>query len=773
MAADSFRLFPFQEEAAQAMRHAALGWEAYAVTNPPPRYGAARIPFLGQLKAVTGSGKTPILANVVGGLGDALVIWTTRSSAVVEQTFTNLNGRYGSLLPAGTQVLRDIPSQAVWRDLVDAPKGLTIWVLTVASWNEQEATTNGGSADARLNLHRPQPDWAGGDRSPWDQLRHDLKRPLWIVSDESHNQSTVQLDQLAALGPQGFFMASATPVVNDLFVKWTEALQAEDATKALLAAGQVPVRTRDVVDADLLKTTIELIDYRSGTEESLDGALNALEQVRTSATAEGTSVAPRAIYVVERSNPPRGSLDDPRPVVIWRHLRQRGVPADEIAVFTDTRELPEDAERVTHLSQLAPRYRHIIFNQSLQEGWDDPEAYVCYFDGATKSFTRIRQIVGRVLRQPAARRFEHEELNTATLILQTPAESYERVVTELRAELRLYAPPDEPSFTPVRLKTRKEPLPPIPIKPELAGTLSLPRRTLRAPSMRKIERDLATTAERPWPQDALAAPGTGRRAVVSLETGAEELTAIDVLRSARTLNGVFLRHRILQRNRTCVNAIHPDRFRGPAFEQASCYGSQAQASLTDLAADIVDYFEDRVTYQEDPDPLRARWTVGDDQPRAGELLEFQRAAHSQYAKVDFNTDELEFARALDRIEGAVWVRNPAFASRGYGIPLPRKVGDSATFYPDFLVWLDADCWAIDTTGPHLLDEKVRGKLLTLQTPKLALAVRGTVDLGSGSRKGKDGWSLVFPREHLQPIVEQNDDLDALLRHLVAAAATTT
>jgi len=748
------------------MRDAALSWEAYAVTHPPPHYGTARIPFLGQLKAVTGSGKTPILASVIGGLGDALVIWTTRSSAVVEQTFTNLNGRYGALLPAGTRILRDIPSQAVWRDLIDTPKGLTIWVLTVASWNEQEATTKGGSADARLNLHRPQPDWAGGDRSPWDQLRYDLKRPLWVVSDESHNQSTVQLDQLAALAPQGFFMASATPVVNDLFVKWTEALQTEDATRTLLEAGRVPVRTRDVVDAELLKTTIELIDYRSGTEESLDGALNALAQVRAAAAAEGTSIAPRAIYVVERSNPPRGSLDDPRPVVIWRHLRQRGVPADEIAIFTDTRELPDDAERVTHLSQLAPRYRHIIFNQSLQEGWDDPEAYVCYFDGATKSFTRIRQIVGRVLRQPAARRFAHEELNTATLILQTPADSYERVVTELRAELRLYAPPDEPSFSPVRLKTRRDPLPPIPVKPDLVGALSLPRRTLRAPAMRKIERELATTAERPWPADALDAPGTGRRAVVSLETGEEDLTAINVLRSARTRNGAFLRQRILQRNRTCVNAIHPDRFRGPAFDQLSCHGSQAQANLTELAATIVDYFEERVTYQDDPDPLRALWTVGDDQPRAGELLDFQRAAHPRYAKADFNADELEFARALDRLEAATWIRNPAYASRGFGIPLPRKVGDSATFYPDFLLWLGSVCWAIDTTGPHLLDEKVRGKLLTLETPKLALAVRGTVDLGSGSRKGKDGWSLVLPRAYLKPIVERGDDLDALLHHLV-------
>ena len=75
-------------------------------------------------------------------------------------------------------------------------------------------------------------------------------------------------------------------------------------------------------------------------------------------------------------------------MAIWRYLVSRGIAADEIAVFTDTKELPEGAERVTSLSQLDPRYRHIIFNQSLQEGWDDPEAYVCYFDGATKSFIR-------------------------------------------------------------------------------------------------------------------------------------------------------------------------------------------------------------------------------------------------------------------------------------------------------------------------------------------------------------------------------------------------
>src|SRR4051812_23176755 len=244
--ASSFRLFPFQEEAAEHLRDAALEWVAYAARNGAPRYGATRIPFLGQLRAVTGSGKTPILADVVGGVGDAVVIWTTRSSAVVEQTFTNLSGRYQSLLPPGTQILRDIPSQVVWRDLIDKASGLTIWVLTVASWNEAEAADD--DTEARLRLRRDQPDWAG-EGSPWSQLQEKLKRPLWIVSDESHNQSTAQLDQLAGLRPKGFFMASATPVINDLFSRWAEALSGDQETKALMERAQVPVLTRDVVDA--------------------------------------------------------------------------------------------------------------------------------------------------------------------------------------------------------------------------------------------------------------------------------------------------------------------------------------------------------------------------------------------------------------------------------------------------------------------------------------------------------------------------------------------
>lgn len=51
---------------------------------------------------------------------------------------------------------------------------------------------------------------------------------------------------------------------------------------------------------------------------------------------------------------------------------------------------------------------------------------------------------------------------------------------------------------------------------------------------------------------------------------------------------------------------------------------------------------------------------------------------------------------------------------------------------------------------------------------MALVVRGTVDLDTGSREGKDGWSLVIGRPNLKPLVEHSGDLDHLVATLLAA-----
>lgn len=594
-----------------------------------------------------------------------------------------------------------------------------------------------------------------------------------MVSDESHNQSATQLDQLADLRPKGFFMASATPVMNDRFSKWAEALEAgEGGWRNLLTAGVARVRTRDVVEAELLKTTVELIDFQSGTDESLIGVLETMTRLRTAADDAGATVHPRAIYVVERSNSPRGSIEEPPPVKIWRFLRANGVPADEIAVYTDTKDLPEEAEKISSLSGLHDRYRHVIFNQTLQEGWDDPEAYVCYFDGVTRSYVRIKQIVGRVLRQPGAQHFADEILNTATLILNVPAESYDAVVSELRAEMRLYAPEDEPDVPLIKVKTRKDPLPSIPLKKEWQERLTLPKRTLRAPSMSAAVRAIGARASE-WPEESLGAPGRGRRTVVSLEREEQERDEyLDVVRSARTQNGVYLRRHIQNRNRGCLNAIHPDTFRGDGYQQFSCLGSVAQTELKVLGDRVVEMYETGVEYQDDPDPDTATFTVGEYRPRGKDMAAFKRAAHGEYSTNDLNNDEREFAVALDALNVGVWVRNPATAAQGFGIPLPAKVDESTKFYPDFLWWVDEGlCWAIDTTGKHLLNAKVRGKLIALDHPRVALVVRGHVDLTTNTLSSKSGWTLVRARPNVTASGEVFDELPSLLERLATATGS--
>ncbi len=99
---------------------------------------------------------------------------------------------------------------------------------------------------------------------------------------------------------------------------------------------------------------------------------------------------------------------------------------------------------------------------------------------------------------------------------------------------------------------------------------------------------------------------------------------------------------------------------------------------------------------------------------------FDNALHEGYDGL--NKLESIFAHALDKT-GLPWCRN--LPRTGYGIPLISK-GATSNFYPDFLVWKDDVVFAIDTTGGHLLEEKMSRKMLTITPSKKAstrLAIR--------------------------------------------------
>jgi type III restriction enzyme len=764
------KLFDFQREAADQLGEAAQEWvTAYAV-HGPLRLGRTVIPFLGQLKAVTGAGKTPILARVCGEIGPAVVLWTAKSSAVVEQTYKNLLGKYRSLLPAaGVQIVRERPSKADWERLMTSKTGLTIWVTTVGSWNEREAAEAGGSESARLNMHRPHPDW-GGEVSPWEQLRTKLERPLWVVYDESHNQTPTQLDQLVGLNPLGFLMASATPPTSELFSQFDAQIRADEAMAPIAERGRVVVHTKDVVEAQLLKRTLEVLDYETEPEAMLDELVARYKRLVKVVNADGVSIDPKAVYVVEKSNPARGSNEMARPVSIWHYLRQKRVPAEQIAIYTQTKDVPEEAEKIASLTALEKRHHHIIFNQALQEGWDDPEAYLCYFDEETKSYVRIQQIVGRVLRQPNAQHASDEMLNTATLFVRVPNEKYDDVIAQIKRELSLYAvDEDDPFGTPgIRLKTRKERLPAVPVKVKHRNKIKVANYVLGDADLGLATKRIVSQGRREWAEDDLVAPGIRRSRKISLVGDEDQTRFAEIATNCRTSNGAFLRRRIQRLSRSCAHQLHPDLFKGPAFDQASCAGSLAQTELASLAADVVDAYEQSVQLQRNPIASERSWIVTEHQPGTSEFITFRNAAHPKYARSSFNKDEREFAEALDAFGKGVWARNPARGS-GYGLPLPTKIGESAAFYPDFLWWIKGTCFAIDPTGRHMLEDKVRAKLLDLDEPKVVLVSRGKVASDWTRTQEASGWTMVRQRPGRKVAPEHFENLLDLMKRLSGSA----
>lgn len=759
----SFQLFRFQEEAAAKLSEAADEWvDAYA-QGGVRKFGLIPIPFIGHLKAVTGAGKTPILAKVVGDLQNALVLWTSVSAAVVDQTHRNLRGRYRSLLPGGTQVIRERPSRSEWEALIDARMGLTIWVTTVGSWNEAEAAEAGGTETARLNMHRPQPDW-GGDLSPWEQLRTVLRRPVWVVYDESHNQTPAQLDQLVGLKPVGFLLASATPPSSERFDQFVRTTEADPVMKPIAEKGRVRVLTKDVVHEQLLKQAIEVDNSDADPDALLEAAVSRHRALLRAAKKEGATVRPKVLYVVEASNPRKGEIVS-RPLAIWESLRDKRVPADAIAVYTQTKVLPEDAERVSSLSNLEVRHAHIICNRALQEGWDDPEAYVEYFDDESNSYTRIAQIIGRALRQPGARHFTDTRLNTAYLYIRVSNTAFDTIVTGLKNELALYGTDDSDPHgsSPIRVTTKGQSLPEVPVKRRWVKTLVLPNYQLGDADLDDEILKIRSQAKKPWEEDELMAAGVRTVKRIDLSSGDDDTRYMAIAATTRRPTGEFLRRRIQAGNRHCVHLLEPTIFTGPAYEQRASTGSLAQKVLAERAAKVIDQFEHSVQLVPNDIDGEQEWTASAHQP-AGSLIPYRNAAHAKYGSRSMTTPEREFAEVLDAVGVGVWALNPPRGT-GYGVELPTKVGTSNTFYPDFLWWVGETCYAIDPTGAHILQEKVRGKLLSIPTPKIVLITRGRVARDFSSLESpSDGWSVTRPLLGRAPIPEYFSTLrEALIR----------
>jgi hypothetical protein len=411
--------------------------QEYPSTRFRPRYNAdtgSLLPFLCRLRAITGAGKTPILALTAQHLKTGVILWTTNRGAVISQTLLNLRagGKYSSLVPEGTQIFQlGEMSPGDWEQTMKATGGLTILLSTVAAFNQD---------GDNLKIHQKYGDvtrWdmlAGADKTPGGRVR-----PLYVFYDEGHGVTEHQFQKLRELNPQAFVLASASPLPEDLADLLSG--RTPEERRESMAERTVSVSTKDVVEAGLLKSRLYFIDCNTAKADAIREANSKWAEL--SVKLRPFSKTPIACFIVNETV---------RGVDIWEQLVQLGVSPAKIAVhlngardvildrrgtssaLIDTYTGKRPQERSPDMLAIAG-YTHIIWNLTLREGWDEPLAYVAYLDDKGRSTVDIVQKIGRFVRQPDASPFPDPDLNSAYFYFNVSDEAFAQLIADTQEEM--------------------------------------------------------------------------------------------------------------------------------------------------------------------------------------------------------------------------------------------------------------------------------------------------------------------------------------------------
>ena len=217
-----------------------------------------------------------------------------------------------------------------------------------------------------------------------------LLRPL-IVLDEGHKAySRNAKATLEGFNPCMVVELSATPPkgANVLVDISGRALNAEEMIK-------LDLRISNRASTSWKDTLLASIEHRQRLED----------EARNYDAATGVYIRPICLVQVERT----GS-DQRRPGVVHAEdvreylVRHPDIGAEQIAVKTSQR---DDLKAVDEAGGLLSRncpIRFIITKQALQEGWDCAFAYVLTILTNPGSRSALTQLVGRILRQPHAKK---------------------------------------------------------------------------------------------------------------------------------------------------------------------------------------------------------------------------------------------------------------------------------------------------------------------------------------------------------------------------------
>ena len=372
------------------------------------------------LRVPTGGGKTWLAAKSVALINTHLlrcehsvILWLVPSKPIREQTLRALKDRqhpyHAALRDAGPITVMDLEdAKSVTRATLDTSTTIIVATRQAFQVEDEECRKVYQSSGALMhhfeNLAPAQRDELLKDGQGAEQttpyslanvLR--LRRPFVIV-DEAHNSRTeLAFDMLARLRPSGVMELTATPDLertpsNVLHSVSAAELKAEEMIKLPVALETEPNWQQCLADAIGRRDAL----HKLADEERRAGAAYLRPIVLIQAEPRRVGVETLDVARV-------------RDELVTNHR----IPAEAIVIATGEERGLENIEADFKLGIADPAcpVKFVITQKALAEGWDCPFAYILVSMASLHSATAVEQLLGRVLRQPDARRRDSRLLN--------------------------------------------------------------------------------------------------------------------------------------------------------------------------------------------------------------------------------------------------------------------------------------------------------------------------------------------------------------------------
>lgn len=381
------------------------------------------------LKIPTGGGKTLLAVeaireyqNLFAQKRTGLVVWIVPTETIYSQTVQKLRDKSNYLrqlldqCSGGKTIILEKGQRLTTQDIEENLVVLFVMIQSISRQNGKEALKvfqdSGGyesffPADNRNDLHAellkqfPNLDSIAPLNSMFPLIKTSLGNAIrvsrpFIIIDEIHKVfSETARNTIDNLNPEMVLGLSATPRpdMNVLVTITGLELKEEDMVKLDMHIKEPSSRNEN----DWKTMLKEIKAHREKLEKK------AIEFHRSS----GIYIRPIALIQVEATGKDQRGKGRVHSLDVYEFLASLNINADEIAIKTSSQ---NDIEDVNLFSPDCP-VRFLITKEALREGWDCSFAYILGIIPNVNSDTGITQLVGRILRQPNARKTGIKELD--------------------------------------------------------------------------------------------------------------------------------------------------------------------------------------------------------------------------------------------------------------------------------------------------------------------------------------------------------------------------